>query len=132
MPGDTQPITVMPSRTTPASSSGSPRPRAAATGKRTVATASNHRHWPQSDKSPPGTGGTLLPGDRGTRTSVNVYGSDLDRLESLRVYLRKQTGLRVIKDSSLLQVLCRTCKPLPEHVDALRAVLAQSGRNYRT
>ena len=104
------------------------------------ARASN-RHRPASEKSPVAlaseTGGTpALPvlvesADRGIRTSVSLYERDLDELEPLRAYLRQQTGLRVIKDSTLVQVACRTCEPSLAHVDALHAVLAVTGRKYR-
>lgn len=96
--------------------------------------AASIRHRPQSEKSPPAPGGTppapSPSGARGRRTSVNLYDSDLDLLEPLRVALRASTGLRVIRDSSLVQVVCRVHgKPGPEHVAALREVLALDGRH---
>ena len=123
----------MPAKNVSAPSTGSPRRRTTSpANKAAVPTATTHRHWPQSDKSPPGTGGIPFPASRGLRTSVNVYGSDLDCLEPLRVFLRKQTGLRVIKDSTLIQVLCRTCQPSPTHVAALQAVQQTTSRRYRS
>lgn len=121
----------MPAKNVPAPSSGNPRRRASSTAKKAAdaPAASTRRHWPESEKSPPGTGG--IPSPRGLRTSVNVYGSDLDSLEPLRVYLRKQTGLRVVRDSTLIQVLCRTCQPAPAHVAALKAVQQTTSRQYR-
>lgn len=127
-----KPALFMPFKTSLASSSASPRARAAATGKSAPATPPNRRKQPQGDKFPPSTGGTPAPNSRGLRTSVNVYGSDLDCLEPLRVFLRKQTGLRVIKDSTLIQVLCRTCQPSPAHVAALQAVQQTTSRRYRS
>lgn len=78
-----------------------------------------NRHRPASEKS-----------SRGRRTSVNVFDQDLDFLEGLRVHLRAATGLRVIRDSSLVQVVCRVHgKPGPAHVAALKEVLALDGRH---
>ena len=96
------------------------------------------RHRPQSEKSPvapaSGTGGTPAvpaPAERGIRTSISLYESDLDCLEPLRVLLRTETGVRSVPDSAMVQTLCRVCKPGPEHVAAFRAVLASTGRTYR-
>ena len=94
--------------------------------------SSTKRRRGEVTKSPPPSSETIesvtAPAIRGRRTSINMFDSDLDFLEPLRVYLRKQTGLRVIRDSTLLQVLCRGYTPGPEHVEALAAVEALDGR----
>ena len=97
--------------------------------------ASGNRHRPPSDKSPhgvtPGGAASALdsPGARGRRPSVNVFECDLVALEPLRAYLRAETGLRVIRDSALVQVACRVFVPGPAAVAALRAVMAADGRH---
>ena len=59
---------------------------------------------------------------RGKRTSVNLFDSDLELLDPLRDYLRKRTGIRVIRDSTLVQVLCRAYQPSDASVAAFEEV----------
>ena len=65
---------------------------------------------------------------RGRRTSVNVFDSDLELLEPLRDFLRKKTGVRVIRDSTLIQVLCRCYEPNESSVAAFHQVMSLDQR----
>lgn len=68
------------------------------------------------------------PLPRGKRTSVNLFDSDLELLDPLRDFLRKKTGVRVIRDSTLVQVLCRAYEPSETSVTAFREVTALDQR----
>ena len=85
------------------------------------------RGKPASSKPRPGASPPGPP--RGKRTSVNVFDADLELLEPLRVSLRAATGLRVLRDSTLVQVACRVFSTGPAAVAALREVLALDGRH---
>ena len=68
---------------------------------------------------------------RGQRTSITLFRSDLDALGPLRAFLAAQTGLPVLRDSTLVQVACRVFHVGPAAVTTLREILAADGRRGR-
>ena len=64
---------------------------------------------------------------RGSKTSVNIFESDLELLETVREYLKSQ-GFRKVADSQLLRLMCRDYKPGPNTVETMRQIVSEDGR----
>lgn len=65
--------------------------------------------------------------ERGGKTSVNLFESDLELLEFLRDFLKKE-GFRKVADSQLLRLMCRDYQPGPSTVETMRQIMSEDGR----
>ena len=65
--------------------------------------------------------------DKGGKTSVNLFESDLELLESLRDFLKKE-GFRKVADSQLLRLMCRDYQVGPNTVETLKQIMSEDGR----
>ena len=64
---------------------------------------------------------------RGSKTSVNIFESDLELLDVLREFLKKE-GFRKVADSQLLRLMCRDYKPGTGTVEIMRQIVSEDGR----
>lgn len=64
---------------------------------------------------------------RGSKTSVNIFESDLELLDTVRDFLKGE-GFRKVADSQLLRLMCRDYKPGPNTVEIMRQIVSEDGR----
>lgn len=64
---------------------------------------------------------------KGGKTSVNLFEADLELLDPLKDFLKKE-GFRKVADSQLMRLLCRDYKPGPTTVETMKRIVKEDGR----